>query len=37
MGTAVRLSGELARPLSAAAGLRWIVIVGGSAQALGIG
>jgi heme/copper-type cytochrome/quinol oxidase subunit 1 len=36
MGTVARVGGELVRPFSAAAALRWAVVVGGSAQALGI-
>jgi cbb3-type cytochrome oxidase subunit 1 len=36
-GTAVRLAGELARPLSAATGVRWMIVAAGGAQALGLG
>lgn len=36
LGTAARVAGELARPLSAAVTVRWTVVIGGSAQALGI-
>jgi hypothetical protein len=36
VGTAARLTGELARPLSAAAGVRWMIVAAGGAQALGL-
>lgn len=36
VGTAVRLAGELSRPLSAATGLRWMIVAAGGAQALGL-
>ena len=35
-GTAVRVVGELLRPDSAAAALRWAVVAGGISQALGL-
>jgi cbb3-type cytochrome oxidase subunit 1 len=35
-GTAVRVLGELARPVTAAAAVRWGVVLGGAAQALGL-
>lgn len=37
LGTASRVVGELARPLSGAAAIRWIVVLGGAAQAAGLG
>ena len=37
MGTLARVGGELVRPFSAAVALRWVVVAGGTAQALGIG
>ena len=37
VGTAARVGGELLRPSSAATGLRWTILAGGAAQALGIG
>ncbi|HWB41792.1 MAG TPA: hypothetical protein VG500_11060 [Gemmatimonadales bacterium] len=37
LGTASRVAAELARPLSDAAAVRWIVVLGGSAQAVGLG
>lgn len=37
LGTASRVAGELARPLSGAAALRWVVVLGGAAQAAGLG
>jgi cbb3-type cytochrome oxidase subunit 1 len=37
LGTAFRVAGELARPLSGAVVLRWIVVLGGAAQAAGLG
>lgn len=36
VGTAARVGGELMRPTHGAAGIRWMIIVGGAAQALGI-
>ncbi|HEX6669290.1 MAG TPA: hypothetical protein VF061_07010 [Gemmatimonadales bacterium] len=36
LGTAARVVGELLRPASEAAGLRWTVVLGGAAQALGL-
>ena len=36
LGTAARVLGELLRPASEAAGLRWAVVLGGAAQALGL-
>jgi cbb3-type cytochrome oxidase subunit 1 len=36
IGTAARLAGELMRPMSAASGLRWVIVAGGAAQALGL-
>ena len=36
IGTAARLIGELMRPMSAAAGIRWMIVAGGVAQALGL-
>ncbi len=36
LGTGSRVLGELARPLSDAAVLRWIVVLGGAAQAAGL-
>ena len=36
IGTAARVMGELLRPASAAAGLRWTIVLGGAAQALGL-
>jgi cbb3-type cytochrome oxidase subunit 1 len=36
-GTALRLAGELMRPMSAAAGVRWMIVAAGSAQAVGLG
>jgi cbb3-type cytochrome oxidase subunit 1 len=36
LGTASRVVGELARPLSGAQALRWIVVLGGAAQAVGL-
>jgi cbb3-type cytochrome oxidase subunit 1 len=36
LGTAARVAGELTRPLNAAPTVRWTVVIGGSAQALGI-
>ena len=37
LGTAVRVGGELLRPGVDAAWLRWVVVLGGAAQAAGIG
>ena len=37
LGTASRVAGELARPLSGAAAVRGIVVLGGVAQAAGLG
>jgi cbb3-type cytochrome oxidase subunit 1 len=37
LGTASRLAGEVARPMSDAAALRWLVVLGGAAQAAGLG
>jgi cbb3-type cytochrome oxidase subunit 1 len=36
VGTAVRVLGELARPVTADAAVRWGVVLGGAAQALGL-
>jgi hypothetical protein len=36
LGTGSRVLGELSRPLSGAAALRWIVVLGGAAQAAGL-
>ena len=36
LGTAVRVLGELLRPGSVAAWLRWTVVLGGAAQAVGL-
>ncbi len=36
LGTAARVGGELVRPISAHLGIRWTVVVGGAAQALGL-
>ena len=36
VGTAARLLGEVMRPMSAAAGVRWTIVAGGVAQALGL-
>jgi cbb3-type cytochrome oxidase subunit 1 len=36
LGTASRVAGELARPLSGATALRWIVVLAGVAQAAGL-
>ena len=36
LGTAVRVLGELLRPGSVAAWLRWAVVLGGAAQAAGL-
>jgi heme/copper-type cytochrome/quinol oxidase subunit 1 len=36
LGTAARVASELARPFSAAVGLRWTVVAGGTAQAIGV-
>ena len=36
VGTASRVAGELARPLSGATALRWIVVLGGVSQAAGL-
>ena len=36
LGTAARVLGELLRPASEAAGLRWAVVLGGAAQTLGL-
>jgi cbb3-type cytochrome oxidase subunit 1 len=36
IGTAARVAGELIRPMSAASGLRWVMVAGGAAQALGL-
>jgi cbb3-type cytochrome oxidase subunit 1 len=36
IGTAARLAGELMRPMSAASSLRWMIVAGGAAQALGL-
>lgn len=36
LGTAVRVAGEMARPVSAAAGVRWAVVLAGTGQALGL-
>jgi cbb3-type cytochrome oxidase subunit 1 len=36
VGTAVRVLGELLRPASAAPALRWGIVLGGAAQALGL-
>ncbi len=37
LGTASRVAGELARPWSDGAAVRWIVVLGGVAQAMGLG
>ena len=37
LGTASRVVGELVRPLSGAAAVRWVVVLGGVAQAAGLG
>ena len=37
LGTAARVAGELGRGLSDAAAVRWAVVAGGGAQALGMG
>jgi hypothetical protein len=36
LGTMARVTGELLRPSSAAAGIRWTIVAGGAAQALGL-
>jgi hypothetical protein len=36
VGTGTRPGGELVRPTSAAAGIRWTIVAGGAAQALGL-
>jgi cbb3-type cytochrome oxidase subunit 1 len=36
VGTAVRLAGELVRPMSAATGIRWVIVAAGGAQVLGV-
>jgi hypothetical protein len=36
VGTAARVIGELLRPASPAAGIRWMIVAGGFAQALGL-
>jgi heme/copper-type cytochrome/quinol oxidase subunit 1 len=36
LGTVARVAGELARPMSEATALRWIVVLGGAAQAAGL-
>jgi heme/copper-type cytochrome/quinol oxidase subunit 1 len=36
LGTTARVAGELLRPSSAAAGIRWTIVAGGAAQALGL-
>ena len=36
VGTGVRVLGELARPVTAAVAVRWGVVLGGAAQALGL-
>jgi heme/copper-type cytochrome/quinol oxidase subunit 1 len=36
LGTAARVAGELLRPIRADLGLRWTVVAGGGAQALGL-
>ncbi len=36
VGTAARVAGELMRPTIAAAGIRWTIVAGGAAQALGL-
>ena len=36
LGTAARVAGELLRPIDADRGLRWTVVAGGGAQALGL-
>jgi hypothetical protein len=36
LGTTVRLAGELVRPLSGAAAVRWAVVVGGASQTIGL-
>jgi cbb3-type cytochrome oxidase subunit 1 len=36
LGTAARILGELLRPESGAAGIRWMIVLGGSAQAAGL-
>lgn len=37
LGTASRLAGELARPASDAPTIKWLVVLGGAAQAAGLG
>lgn len=36
LGTGARVLGELFRPTSSALGLRWMVVLGGTAQAVGL-
>jgi hypothetical protein len=36
LGTAARMAGELLRPASAATGIKWTIVAGGAAQALGL-
>ena len=36
VGTAARVAGELVRPTSAGAAVRWLIVAGGAAQALGL-
>jgi hypothetical protein len=36
LGTTARVAGELVRPMSADLAIRWTVVVGGGAQALGL-
>jgi cbb3-type cytochrome oxidase subunit 1 len=36
LGTAARLAGELLRPMTAATGIKWMIVAGGGAQALGL-
>jgi heme/copper-type cytochrome/quinol oxidase subunit 1 len=36
LGTAARLAGELLRPATDAAAVRWMVVVGGTGQAVGL-
>ena len=36
VGTAARLTGELMRPMSAATGIRWMIVAAGGAQAIGL-
>jgi cbb3-type cytochrome oxidase subunit 1 len=36
LGTGVRVAGELVRPATEAAAVRWAVVLGGAAQALGL-